>query len=106
MRPFNINCAPIMHDIFDIFTEGDIWEQLVYGHDKYLYFTKRLCQVIEFAKGKGGLIDFLTRLVPVLDANQDSEVAVDVINDLYQMDLPDECTLLTDFINEYFEGED
>ena len=99
------NCAPIMHVILDRFLDGDIWEQLVYGHDNYLDFTERLCQILELAKGRVGLIDFLTRLVPVLDANQDSEAAVDIINDLYQMDLPDECKVLTDFINEYF-GED
>jgi hypothetical protein len=40
-----------------------------------------------------------------LDANRDTGAAEDIINNLYQMDLPDECTVLTDFINEYF-GED
>ena len=57
------------------------------------------------AKGKNGLIDFLTRLVPILDANRDSEISSNIIDSLYQMDLPDECTVLTDFINEYY-GED
>lgn len=100
------NCAPIMHEILDRFTEGDIWEQLVYGNDKYLYFLERLCLILELTKGKNGLIDFLTSLVPILDANRDSEVAEDIINSLYQMDFPYECTLLTDFINEYFGDED
>ena len=100
------NCAPIMHEILDRFTEGDIWEHLVYGNDKYLYFIERLCLILELTKGKNGLIDFLTSLVPILDANRDSEVAENIINNLYQMDFPDECTLLTDFINEYFEDED
>ena len=100
------NCAPIMHEILDRFTEGDIWEQLVYGYDKYLYFIERLCLILELTKGKNGLIDFLTSLVPILDANRDSEVAENIIDNLYQMDFPDECTLLTDFINEYFEDED
>jgi hypothetical protein len=100
------NCAPIMHEILDRFTEGDIWEQLVYGNDKYLYFIERLCLILELKKGKNGLIDFLTSLVPIPDANRDSEVAENIINNLYQMDFPDECTLLTDFINEYFEDED
>ena len=99
------NCAPIMHKILDRFTDGDIWVQLVYGNDKYLYFIERLCLIQELAKGKNGLVDFLTSLVPILDANRDTEVAEDIINNLYQMDLPDECTVLTDFINEYF-GED
>ena len=99
------NCAPIMHEILDRFTEGDIWEQLVYGNDKYLYFIERLCLILELTKGKNGLIDFLTSLVPILDANRDSEVAENIIDSLYQMDLLDECTVLTDFINEYY-GED
>ncbi len=75
-------------------------------NDKYLYFIERLCLILELTKGKNGLIDFLTSLVPILDANRDSEVAENIINNLYQMDFPDECTLLTDFINEYFEDED
>ena len=100
------NCAPIMHEILDRFTEGDIWEQLVYGNDKYLYFIERLCLILELTKGKNGLIYFLTSLVPILDANRDSEVAENIINNLYQMDFRDECTLLTEFINEYFEDED
>lgn len=99
------NCAPIMHVILDRFQDGDIWEQLVYVNDKYLYFIERLCQIQELAKGKNGLIDFLTRLVPILDANRDSEISSNIIDSLYQMDLPDECTVLTDFINEYY-GED
>ena len=99
------NCAPIMHVILDRFQDGDIWEQLVYFNDKYLYFIERLCQIQELAKGKNGLIDFLTRLVPILDANRDSEISSNIIDTLYQMDLPDECTVLTDFINEYY-GED
>ena len=99
------NCAPIMHVILDRFLDGDIWEQLVYVNDKYLYFIERLCQIQELAKGKNGLIDFLTRLVPILDANRDSEISSNIIDSLYQMDLPDECTVLTDFINEYY-GED
>ena len=99
------NCAPIMHEILDRFTEGDIWVQLVYGNDKYSYFTERLCLIQELAKGKNGLVDFLTSLVPILDANRDTGAAEDIINNLYQMDLLDECTVLTDFINEYF-GED
>jgi hypothetical protein len=99
------NCAPIMHVILDRFLDGDIWEQLVYVNDKYFYFMERLCQIQELAKGKNGLIDFLTRLVPILDANRDSEISANIIDSLYQMDLPDECTVLTDFINEYY-GED
>ena len=51
------------------------------------------------------MIDFLTRLVPILDANRGSEISSNIIDSLYQMDLPDECTVLTDFINEYY-GED
>ena len=39
-------------------------------------------------------------------AGYDFEVAEDIIDNLYQMDFPDECTLLTDFINEYFGDED
>ena len=100
------NCAPIMHVILDRFQDGDIWEQLVYVNDKYLYFIERLCQIQELAKGKNGLIDFLTRLVPILDANRDSEISSNIIDSLYQMDLPDECTVLTDFINEYYGEED
>lgn len=100
------NCAPIMHVILDRFQDGDIWEQLVYVNDKYLYFIERLCQIQELAKGKNGLIDFLTRLVPILDANRDSEISSNIIDTLYQMDLPDECTVLTDFINEYYGEED
>ena len=100
------NCAPIMHVILDRFLDGDIWEQLVYVNDKYLYFIERLCQIQELAKGKNGLIDFLTRLVPILDANRDSEISSNIIDSLYQMDLPDECTVLTDFINEYYGEED
>lgn len=100
------NCAPIMHMILARFTEGDIWEQLVYGNDTYdTYFIERLCQIQELVKGTNGLIDFLTSLVPILSANRDSEVAEDIIDNLYQIDLPDECTVLTDFINEYY-GED
>ena len=98
------NCAPIMHEILARFTEGDIWEQLVYGNDTYdTYFIERLCQIQELVKGTNGLIDFLTSLVPILSANRDSEVAEDIIDNLYQMNFPDECILLTDFINEYYE---
>lgn len=98
-----------MHVILGRFTEGHIWEQLVYGNDKYdtfsTCFIERLCQIQELAKGKNGLIDFLTGLVPILDANRDSEVAEDIIDNLYERGLADECTVLTDFINEYY-GED
>ena len=104
------NCAPIMHVILDRFTEGHIWEQLVYGNDKYdtfsTCFIERLCQIQEFAKGKNGLIDFLTGLVPILDANRDSEVAEDIIDNLYERGLADECTVLTNFINEYYGADD
>lgn len=104
------NCAPIMHVILDRFTEGHIWEQLVYGNDKYdtfsTCFIERLCQIQELAKGKNGLIDFLTGLVPILDANRDSEVAEDIIDNLYERGLADECTVLTNFINEYYGADD
>ena len=95
-----------MHVILDRFLDGDIWEQLVYVNDKYLYFIERLCQIQELAKGKNGLIDFLTGLVPILDANRDSEVAEDIIDNLYERGWADECTVLTNFINEYYGADD
>ena len=84
------DCSELLQNILARFTEGDIWSQFEYGIDEYFYFLERLFEIIEEDRGYEGFVDFLEGLIPLIRENIDSSEATEIINALFEVDLPDD----------------